>query len=209
MLEAMRVIAGRYRSRMLTAPHGFSTRPTSDRLRETLFNVLASRIDGARFADLYAGSGAVGIEAVSRGAVLVAFAEIDRAALLVLRQNLQSLRIASGITIEQLGTRRLLEDALKAGTAFDIVFLDPPYEAAREYADTLQWLANPGSALLRDGALVVAEHSTKVPLAEVYGEGATRLLRTRVLRQGDASLSFYAVELAAEIEDDLDEEQAA
>ena len=97
----MRVIAGTYRSRPLTAPRGMATRPTSDRLRETLFNVLAPRIEGARFADLYAGTGAVGIEALSRGAAHVTFVENSAAAIAALRANLSALKIHSAFQLEQ------------------------------------------------------------------------------------------------------------
>src|SRR5438309_2956107 len=96
----MRVIGGTYRSRVLVAPKGSATRPTSDRLRETLFNILAPRIEGARFADLYAGSGAVGIEALSRGAAHVYFAERAAPALAAIRSNLASLRLSQGFTID-------------------------------------------------------------------------------------------------------------
>src|ERR1700746_843601 len=99
----MRVIAGTYRSRQLSAPRGMSTRPTSDRLRETLFNVLAPRIEGSRFVDLYAGTGAVGIEALSRGAEHVWFAEDAKPALASLRQNLAALKITKGFTVEDRG----------------------------------------------------------------------------------------------------------
>src|ERR1700754_3910369 len=98
---SMRVIAGTYRSRPLTAPRGMTTRPTSDRLRETLFNVLAPHIEGARFADLYAGTGAVGIEALSRGAAHVTFVESAASAVATLRANLTALRIHSGIHLDQ------------------------------------------------------------------------------------------------------------
>src|SRR6201991_5283177 len=98
---SMRVIAGTYRSRPLTAPRGMATRPTSDRLRETLFNVLAPHIEGARFADLYAGTGAVGIEALSRGAAHVTFIESAATAVATLRANLTALRIHSGIHLDQ------------------------------------------------------------------------------------------------------------
>ena len=96
----MRVIAGTYRSRRLIAPRGLATRPTSDRLRETLFNILATRIEDAVFADLYAGSGAVGIEALSRGARLVDFVDNAAPAITAIRENLAELKIRSGFKIE-------------------------------------------------------------------------------------------------------------
>ena len=99
----MRVIAGTFRSRVLQAPRGSTTRPTSDRLRETLFNVIAARVPGSSFADLYAGSGAVGIEAISRGAAHVTFAETARPALDAIRANLRTLGIAGSFRIESGG----------------------------------------------------------------------------------------------------------
>ncbi len=137
----MRIIAGSFRSRALQAPAGLATRPTSDRLRETLFNVLAPRIEGAVFLDLYAGSGAVGIEALSRGAAQVVFVERASAALMVLRANLARLGIASGFRVAAESVGGFLR---KPGTmaAFDLVFLDPPYDAANEYASTLGELGN-------------------------------------------------------------------
>ncbi len=185
----MRVIAGTYRSRPLQAPPGLDTRPTSDRLRETLFNVLAPRIAGARFIDLYAGSGAVGIEAISRGAEHVWFAENAPPALAAIRKNLSSLGIAGGFAIEDRSATRLLSSLARAQRPVDIVFFDPPYAAVEEYSNTLHLLAREHTALLRPGAVVIVEHRKKAPLAEKYGA----LRRTRVLVQGDVALSFFAV----------------
>ena len=187
----MRVIAGTYRSRTLQTPRGIATRPTSDRLRETLFNVLAPRLAGSRFADLYAGSGAVGIEAISRGAATVFFAETARAALDSIRANLRSLAIKGGYDVETAGTAVLLQRLASAGAVLDavrldLVFLDPPYDEAAEYTRTLMTLGV--ADLLHAGSLVIAEHSRKANLLDRYG----RLQRTRTLLQGDASLSFYA-----------------
>jgi 16S rRNA (guanine966-N2)-methyltransferase len=185
----MRVIAGTYRSRPLEAPRGTATRPTSDRLRETLFNVLASRIEGARFADLYAGSGAVGIEAISRGAEHVWFAEKAPAALAAVRGNLAKLKVGGGYSIEDRSVGKLLSSLAKAQRQLDIVFLDPPYEDADAYNGTLGLLGREHVGLLAAGAVVVVEHQKKAPLAERYGV----VERTRVLKQGDVALSFYAV----------------
>jgi len=186
----MRIIAGEYRSRALEAPPGLATRPTSDRLRETLFNVLAPRIGGSTFLDLYAGSGAVGLEALSRGAASVVFVERAEPALKVLRANLSRLGLATGFRV-QTGTVGAYLRKLKAGqaAAFDLVFLDPPYDAAPEYAATLGLLGREAEGLLEAGALVIAEHRRKEQLEDRYGS----LKRTRLLEQGDASLSFYAV----------------
>lgn len=190
----MRVIAGTYRSRQLVAPKGTGTRPTSDRLRETLFNILAPRIPECRFADLYAGTGAVGIEAISRGAAQVWLAEKAEPALAAIRANLKALKIARGYAVEERGTGALLErlskTAQESGGLLDLIYLDPPWEAEAEYEKTLHLLGSTrGRAMLAPGALVVAEHSSKTPLAERYGE----LVQSRTLKQGDAALSIYAV----------------
>ncbi len=185
----MRVIAGIYRSRILDAPRGTATRPTSDRLRETLFSVLAPRLEGARFADLYAGSGAVGIEAISRGAEHVWFAENAPDALRAIRGNLSKLKVGGGYSVEDRSVGHLLRSLVKAGRLVDVVFLDPPYEAEEEYSATLGFLGREHETLLAPGALVVVEHRKKADLSERFGV----LERTRVLKQGDVALSFYAV----------------
>ena len=181
----MRVIAGIYRSRVLKAPDGLATRPTSDRLRETLFNVLAPCIQGAAILDLYAGSGAVGIEALSRGAERVVFVERAQAALAVLRGNLEKLGISAGAQVRVSSAAAFLRGAKSGG--FGIVFLDPPYDAVDEYANTLDLLGGATAALLALDALVIAEHRRKEKLKECYGS----LVRKRLLEQGDAALSFY------------------
>jgi 16S rRNA (guanine966-N2)-methyltransferase len=177
-----------------------ATRPTSDRLRETLFNVLAPRIEGARFLDLYAGSGAVGIEALSRGAASVEFVERAAAALSVLRTNLARLGIDAGFRIHGVGVGAVLRKMKPAmsnpDAVFDVVYLDPPYDALEEYAATLGLLGGAAKRLLADGALVIAEHRKKERLEERYGE----LGRTRLLEQGDAALSFYSSERSEEVD---------
>ena len=183
MLYSVRVIAGIYRSRPLIAPPGLATRPTSDRLRETLFNVLGPRVAGASFADLYAGSGAVGIEALSRGARHATLVERAQPALQTIHANLTSLGIRSGVRVESVSVLAWCRRA--AAGSLDLVFLDPPYDAMEEYEAVL---AAAGALLAPDG-LLVAEHRRKDALAESYGT----LRRTRVLPQGDAALSFYAL----------------
>jgi 16S rRNA (guanine966-N2)-methyltransferase len=193
---AMRIIAGSYRSRVLKAPAGLSTRPTSDRLRETLFNVLAPRIRGAAFLDLYSGSGAAGIEALSRGAAHVTFVEKAPAALKVLQSNLARLGINCGFRVYAGSVRAFLRSAAKAGLKperYKVIFLDPPYDLAEEYAVTLKRLGDAECGILVPGAIVIAEHRRKQQLDEIYGN----LKRTRVLEQGDATLSFYAAQSEA------------
>jgi 16S rRNA (guanine(966)-N(2))-methyltransferase RsmD len=184
----MRVIAGTLRSRQLHAPRGTATRPTSDRLRETLFNILQPRIEGARFVDLYAGTGAVGIEALSRGAAHVWFSENAAPALAALRENLKSLKLTKNHTIEDRGTGAILQQLTKLPTTIDIVYIDPPYEAEAEYESTLSFLGSArGRATLAPNAIVIAEHSSKSKLPARYGA----LEHYRLLKQGDAALSFY------------------
>jgi 16S rRNA (guanine(966)-N(2))-methyltransferase RsmD len=192
----MRIIAGEFRSRRLKSLPGAATRPTPDRLRETMFDILQTRIEGASFVDGYAGTGAVGIEALSRGAAHVWFLEKNRAALEVIRENLVALglerraTVVSGPAALTLGRRRA-----------DIVFLDPPYEHEREYAAALEQLAESPPELL------VLQHSTRLELPEAQG----RLRRTRIVRQGDNALSFYTppapiweIEHSVETEADLE-----
>ena len=191
----MRVIAGTYRSRPLAAPPGLSTRPTSDRLRETLFNVLAPRIQGTSFLDLYSGSGAVGIEALSRGAAKVTFVERAAPALKFLRTNLERLSITHGFRIHSASVASFLRSSTQAGPKpehYEVVFLDPPYDAATEYSTVLNLLGGQAASFLAPGAIVIAEHRKKENLETAYGT----LHRTRLLEQGDAALSFYAVTAA-------------
>jgi len=183
----MRVIAGEFRSRQLQAPRGMATRPTSDKLRETLFNVLAARLQGAKFVDLYAGSGAVGIEAISRGAEFVWFAEKAAPAVAAIRANLRALKVAGGYAIEDRGVARLLSELVKGKRMVDVVFLDPPYEAAEEYKRTMEFFGEHAAEVLAQDAVVIAEHGRKSALAERFGA----LERYRVLEQGDAALSFF------------------
>jgi len=175
------------------------TRPTADRLRETLFNVLTNgvvnRVAGAAFLDLYAGSGAVGIEALSRGADSVTFVEQGAGALGVLQKNLGNLGIRNGVKTEKRSVGRFLRGAVEKGGSklepgrFGVVFLDPPYDLADEYATTLGLLGGECAGLLAPRAVVVAEHRRKQGLADGYG----LLKRVRLLEQGDAGLSFYEV----------------
>lgn len=185
----MRVIGGEFRSRRLQTPAGDATRPTSDRLRETLFNVLGPGVDGARFLDLYAGSGAVGVEALSRGAVFAGFVERGPAAFAAIRSNLAVLGLGGRALVESRSVAAALGRLVETGGSFDFVFLDPPYEALTEYADTLGLLGREAARLLRPGALVIAEHAKRQALPEQVGV----LRRHRLLQQGDAALSFFAV----------------
>lgn len=186
----MRVIAGQYRSRVLHAPPGLDTRPTSDRLRETLFNVLAPRIEGAIFLDLYAGSGAVGIEALSRGAKQAFFIEQAEPALRAIRANLAALDFKDSYSLEARSVSAALKRLTVTGQHTDLIFLDPPYAQEKEYATTLNQLGGECKNLLAPDAIVVAEHEKRRELDPQYGT----LIRYRILKQGDAALSFYHAE---------------
>jgi len=172
----MRVIAGRFKSRKLKSAPGLVVRPTPDRLREALFNVLAPRIPGTVFLDAYAGSGAVGIEALSRGAKHVILIERNSRAVASIKENLNSLEIDSEITLV-----RGSAAALVANYPADIAFIDPPYEKAAEYAACLSALSGARCSL------AIAQHASRVTLSDRYGT----LGKVRVLRHGDNSLSFY------------------
>jgi 16S rRNA (guanine966-N2)-methyltransferase len=185
----MRIIAGTYRSRLLKSAKGLTLRPTSDYLRETLFNVLGAGISDSRFLDLFAGTGAVGIEALSRGASHVTFIENHAATAALLRQNLESLKIMSGVSVISAdalrGLQTLQAKRKPGGPGYDYVFLDPPYAAASEYTRVLQHLAS--SDILSPGAIVIVECRKTLDLPESYGA----LQRVRALRHGDSALSFY------------------
>jgi len=183
----MRVIAGTLKSRRLKTLPGAATRPTSDRLRETLFNVLGASVQGAVFADCYAGSGAVGVEALSRGAEFVYFLENHRAAVRVIHTNLKSLAIEEGYEVLAVDVAVGLRSLGQRGVRLDVVVLDPPYKDAEEYARTLALLGE--SNRLAPGAVVVAEHHRKQALADRYAA----LARFRTLRQGDSVVSFYRI----------------
>ena len=197
----MRIIAGTFRSRALQAPPGLATRPTSDRLRETLFNVLAPRIQGAAFLDLYAGSGAVGIAALSRGAAHANFIERVPAALKILRANLAHLGINTGFKIQESNVPQFLRKP--PTSAFDLIFLDPPWDAAEDYTTTLNLLGASASRLLGPDAIIIAEHRRKQTLNHIYGN----LTRYRLLEQGDAALSFYKATEASTPESASDSEK--
>jgi 16S rRNA (guanine966-N2)-methyltransferase len=185
----MRIIAGTYRSRILKSLKGLALRPTSDYVRETLFNVLGPAVGGSRFLDIFAGTGAVGIEALSRGAREVVFIENHGPAASVIRRNLESLGVRTGATVLSLdalkGLERLEGQHRRPGGGFDFVYVDPPYAAEAEYDRVLGFLG--AASLLNLGAVVIAEHRRTMNLPEQFGG----LQRSRVLRQGDACLTFY------------------
>jgi 16S rRNA (guanine966-N2)-methyltransferase len=235
----MRIIAGKYRSRLLKSLKGDALRPTSDRLRETLFDILGADVAGSRFLDVFAGTGAVGIEALSRGAAEAIFIEKHAPASKLIRANLESLGITQGATIltsdaltamQKLAARHasaapvaqallpvpshqrpsvfaeteVRPEATQARVPVlrerpmlvNFVFVDPPYANHEDYTRTLAFLGSDAAAFLAADALVIFEHHHKFALPENAG----RLTRTRILKQGDAALSFYRGNAGAERE---------
>ena len=185
----MRVIAGKLRSRPLRSLPGMDVRPTTDRLRETLFNILCAgntaALEGCTFIDLFAGTGAIGIEAISRGAAQVLLVESSAKAAAVIQENLHELGIASGYRILQTNVLTALKRLQTEALVADVVFLDPPYNLQQAYAETLDALSK--SALVGENSLVIAEHDRHFDPGGEFGE----LRRARKLKQGDAVLSFY------------------
>jgi 16S rRNA (guanine966-N2)-methyltransferase len=184
----MRIIAGKYRGRNLKSPPSLQVRPTSDRLRETLFNVVAPRIRDSRFLDLCSGSGAIGIEALSRDAVHVTFVDRSRKMIGLVNANLKLCRIsqddAQVVTSE---AAEFLRAAAKRQTGpWDIIFFDPPY--AENYLSVLGLVGSQADRLLTENGLLIVEHHHKNQLPDEIGD----LQRTRILKQGDSALSFYA-----------------
>ena len=184
----MRIIAGRYRSRRLrgTPPEGI--RPTSDRLRETLFNILSDRVIESVFLDAYAGVGGVGLEAISRGASMVYFVDRSAKACGMIRSNLDTLDVDAGYSVLNMDLDAAVRKCRETNVRFDIAFLDPPYHREDLYESDLESFAS--RTLLASDGLVVVEHSRKMDLPEA----AVRIRKVRNLKQGDSALTFYAPE---------------
>ena len=182
----MRIIAGKFRSRQLKSLKGLSLRPTSDMLRETLFNILGPRVEGSRFLELFAGTGAIGIEALSRGAALVVFVENHSAAVRLIRENLSSLEITSEArVIPSKVSTAIAKLQNEPADTFDFIFFDPPYSNEADYGATLDLLEN--SSFAGESTIVIAEHHKKFRMPKSLG----RLQQFRTLVQGDAALTFY------------------
>jgi 16S rRNA (guanine966-N2)-methyltransferase len=180
----MRIIAGQYKGRRLKTLEGLHVRPTSDRLRETVFNILAPQLAGARFVDVCAGSGAIGIEALSRGADEVVFIENNRRAAQLIGENLQHCGILEGTRLINRDVLTALKYLADHKLRYDIFYLDPPYDA-QLYSPVLWLLAK--TALLAEDGLVLVEHRRQFPLAESY----ETLSAYRTLHQGETQLTFF------------------
>jgi 16S rRNA (guanine(966)-N(2))-methyltransferase RsmD len=190
----MRVIAGTLKGRRLKGPSWDGLRPTSDRLRGTLFNVLAPRIVGARVLDGYAGTGAVGIEALSRGAAHVTFVDDDRRAQRLVADNLAHCGVRNGYVIIPKDLARALS-ALRADAAFDIILLDPPYDQLTSMRETggdkeVQAVVAAAGERLAPGGILVLEHVRRIAAPDSAG----CLIRTRDLFAGDSGLAFFEVQ---------------
>lgn len=181
----MRVIAGAARGVPLRAPRDRSTRPITDRVKETLFAIFGDRVPDARVLDLYAGSGAIGIEALSRGAASADFVEQGRGALTILRANLERTGLTADARVHASDVTRFLEGA-SAEEAWDLVVLDPPYETRAIVAPLRALLPH-----LAPDASVVVKHFWRTELTELPG-----LRVTRQRRFGETMLTFLAVEAA-------------
>lgn len=178
----VRIVAGTLGGRHLTAPGGRTTRPTSDRVREAVFAILGPPPEDAAVLDLFAGSGAMALEALSRGAARATLVERDRGALRCIHDNVRALGVAAQVEIAAVDVRVFLRAAVRA-TPWSWVFIDPPY-ASTWAADALTALAG---AALAEGAVVVVEHDrAHLPPAAIGS-----LLRTDERRYGDTWLSFF------------------
>jgi len=181
----MRVIAGSLKGRRLKPPAWAGLRPTSDKLRETLFNILAARITGARVLDGYAGTGAVGIEALSRGAAQVTFVESDRRAEALIAANLAHCGVTDGYAIIRASATRALADLSANGAAFELILLDPPYD---ETGDRLAAVLAQAADVAAPGGTIVLEHARARPAPPAAGP----VPRSRDVTSGDSALAFYA-----------------
>jgi 16S rRNA (guanine(966)-N(2))-methyltransferase RsmD len=181
----MRVISGKFRGRKLHGPVGLDVRPTSDRLKETLFDILGPWVQDRIFLDVFAGTGAIGIEAISRGAREAVFIEQSREGCSLIRRNLSMCGITTAYTLIQQEAFAALRRLARQGFVADVIFMDPPYRW-QPYADLLEvvFLMSPAVK----GTKVIVEHQRKSDLPE-SGPG---YLRSRIVRQGDHSLSFYS-----------------
>ena len=175
----MRIIAGALKGRRLTPPGWDGLRPTSDKLRETLFNVLAARLPGSRVVDGYAGTGAIGLEALSRGAAHVTFIEKDKRAVALIRKNLQDCAVSAGYTIEQ-GDVGVVLAGLPHERRYDIIVLDPPYQLA-EVSTAIE----AAGSRLESGGVLVLERATR--LAPRVPDS---LALVRDIRSGDSTLTL-------------------
>ena len=180
----MRIIAGQYKGRTIKTLKGRKVRPTSDRVREAIFSILGDHVSGARVLDLFAGSGALGLEALSRGGEFVLFIEKDPKVVGVIKSNIRALRAGERTDIWSADVTSALRRLKAGGQLFDLVFLDPPYR--KKIAEEILKFLGKGE-ILNDDAIVVAEHESDLTLADSYG--CLELYSRKTY--GDTSVSFY------------------
>lgn len=176
----MRVIAGKYRGRTLKGPKHKGVRPTADRIKEAMFNILGAKIQGAAFLDLFAGTGSIGIEALSRGADNVVFADQNFLSVKLIQQNLKLLRADEKARILHLSFERAIDLLVKENTRFDLIFLDPPFEGGI-LIEAIQRILDRG--LIKSEGIIIAEHPRKFILNIPELQGETRTY-------GDICLTF-------------------
>jgi 16S rRNA (guanine(966)-N(2))-methyltransferase RsmD len=189
----MRVIAGTHRGRRLRRPQGSAIRPTSDRVREALFSIIGNRLLDCHFLDLYAGTGAVGVEALSRGAAHVTCVESDAAALKLLRQNVEECGFADGMTIYANQVEHFLREPDRWDSRYQIIFADPPYDVTHEFLDLLGRTVT--DRFFAPDAWLILEHANKTSVPPSLGCA----IRTRHYRYGDTALSRYSIPHAEQL----------
>lgn len=180
----MRVIAGTHRGRRLQGPQGAALRPTSDRVREALFSILGNRIPESRVLDLYAGTGAIGIEALSRGAAQVTFVESRAESLTLLRQNVSTCQLGSHVVIQARTVQQFLSRQELWTGPYDIIFADPPYDATYELEGIFSKIS---TTLTTPDAWLIVEHASKMVLPQQFGPSSF----TRRYAYGDTALSIF------------------
>lgn len=183
--DVVRVIAGKAKGMRLIAPAGSAVRPTLDRVREALFSILGERVVDTRFLDLFAGSGANGIEALSRGARFAAFVDSDRRSLATVERNLETTRLAESAEVHRLVLPKGLSALARLGEPFGLVFADPPYDFV-EYESLLNGLCH--NNLLSPGGMVIVEHAARVSILS----NSLILACSRRAEYGDTALSFFS-----------------
>lgn len=182
----MRVIAGTAKGRRLKTVKGMTTRPTADRVKESLFNIIREKLEGNSLLDLYAGTGNIGIEALSRGVTSAVFVERDKQAVKVLRENLQVTSFQQNVEVYQQDVMIALDIFGKKKRAFDLIFLDPPYYEGLEEKTLTRIFLN---KVLAPEGLVIIEHSRKNNLPSTVA--SLQLIRTEIY--GDTAISFYRI----------------
>ncbi len=184
----MRIVAGSFGGRRLNVPKGLEIRPTSDRVREAIFNIIGQAVVGARVLDLFAGTGALGLEALSRGALRAVFIDKSPDAVRLIQSNIKRCGVQDRVTVIPTSAAHAIRRLRLQGEDFDLVFLDPPYDQGLVQENLLS-LAD----LAHSGTLVVAEHHHK----ELLPSGLQEWVKTQARKYGDTAVSFYARELAS------------